>query len=66
MFVLLIQIRERRQSAQFYFVELVIVNDNTQYVHYGRSLSQTVQRSLEIANMMDNVSNSESIAVNLL
>ena len=56
----LIQVRGRRQSSQFYYVEMVIVNDNAQYIQNGRSLSQTVQRSLEITNMVDSVSDSES------
>jgi hypothetical protein len=50
----LAKLREQRQSGQqFLFVELVIVNDRSQYDFYSQNLEDTVRRSLDIANQMD-------------
>ena len=58
--------RLRRQTRNgFLFVEWIVVNDNRQYVRYGRNLTATVQRALEVANKVDSLFRVLNIRVSL-
>jgi hypothetical protein len=55
-------VQAKRQSGQqFLFVELVIVNDQSQFNENG-NLEDTVIRALNIANQMDTVSHTTTYA----
>ncbi|KAL5475659.1 hypothetical protein EMCRGX_G025502 [Ephydatia muelleri] len=51
----LLQLKEKRQAAGNLIVELVIVNDFSQYQKYGSNLEITVNRALDVVNGADSL-----------
>ena len=49
------QVHSRSVPQRFYFVELMIVCDFLQFSRFDSDIIQTVDRAIEVANMMDTV-----------